>query len=247
MKRLNKFIFVDTKKLKKRYRSRMFAVSVPFLQLNIVISLFVLFSSEKSHRLDYNIFMAKLILVGFGSLLVVLTAGVVISKHFISVHKKNTFIDITSKSLVVSRHSQTYFNKFKPAYYKKLHIINLSELQSINIVKGKIVIKGKVRTLYEKAEWLIYSCNENGICFDEWWFDRNAGTFSDGIEIPDLFLQTARVVKFVRRASSLEKERVSRRKKYHEKMLEMAKSSVLRKPTRPRGASYYQNNQNYRK
>ncbi len=238
---MNKFIFADIKRLKKRYRSRLFAVSVPFLQFDIVISLIILKYSRTAHTSEHNAFLLKLLAAGFGALFVVVLTGVIISECLVSFHKRNTFMDITRKTLVISRHSQAYLNKFKVKYYKQLYIIDLAKLTEIRLVKGKIFVKGEIRCLCEKSDWLYYSFSERGIAFDKWWYDLNSGETLTKVEIPDFFKNTADSMKLVRRLSRIEKERIERHKQYHEQMLALAKRSVLQKQ-RVRKMSDYRRN-----
>lgn len=240
---MNKFIFVDIKKLKKRYRSIVFAVSVPFFQFIIAIFIVFWFASNKNtnnNMKQYTVFMA---IVSLSLLISIIVVGTLISRHFLKVHKKNTFIDISSRILVVSRHSQTYLNKFKQKYQKRLYVIKLSELQSISTAKGKLIVKGKIRFLHEKADWLLYSFNDNGISFEKWWYDNNAGVMMDTLEVPDVFINTNRAVRLVKRLSSLDKERIKRQQKYHDEMLERAKNTPIQ---RPRKKKFTQSN-NYKR
>lgn len=229
MKRFDTFRFVDLKKLKKRYRSLTVAVSVPFFQFVLIIVLLLKFTSESSSVTGFDILAMDLIYIGTALFLSIVIIGIIISKHFLKVHKMNTFIDISSRVLIISRHGQTYLDKFKKKYYKRLYIINLSELESINLVKRKIVIKGKIRILYEKSDWLLYSFTDKGILFDKWWFDNNAGKIVNSVEIPNYFQDAPRLIKLVRRVCRIEKDRIVRHKKYHEQMLELAKNSTLNK------------------
>ncbi len=226
---MDKFIFVDVKKLWKRYMSRILVLSIPFVQFEAVVIFIVWLNSKTPQQPSYYSFVKEILVWGFVSFALFLIIAILISVHLIKAHKKNTFIEIFNRTLVISRHAQTVNNGLKREYYKKLYVTDLTKLKSISIVKGNIVLVAPVREFYEKSSWLYYVLSERGISFDTWWFNYNSSVLRDKIEITDVFLNTPRQIKLIRKISKIETERFLRRQKFHEEMLELAKNSVVRK------------------
>lgn len=231
---MNKFICIDTEKLRKRYRNRMIIISIPFVQATLVIMCIVIFNNGKIQETDYYSFLSTLMVICWGSLFTIYLNATLYSSHLIKVQKMNTFIDLSQTTLIFSQHCQTVYQKLKPIYYKKLYIIKLSELEDITLVKGKITVSGKIRCLTERADRLLYNSDRNGISFDTWWFDYNSGTFLRSICILDNFKSTPKLLRLFRRASLLETQRKALRLSIHEEIIKKSKATKKIVPYKPR-------------
>lgn len=226
---MDKFIFVDVKKLKKKYLTRILVLCIPFVQFFVVVLFIMWLNSMNPQKPTFDSFARTILFWNTLSFVVFLIISLLITAHLIKAHKRNTFIHIFNHTLIISRHVQTVYNGFKREYYKKLYVIDLTKLDSIALVKGNIVIKGHIREFYEKSDWLYYTLSDRGITFDTWWFNYNSSVLINHLELNDIFPNTPKLLKRIRKISKIEKARFERRQKFHEQMLELAKNSVIKK------------------
>lgn len=231
---MNKFIIPDIKKLRKKYRLRFLGGLIPILQFNLVI-VFMIFLNVKYLSNDFPPKLLKIcIIIGVSATFLYCLSAFLICHDLIKGHKRNTFIDISDNYLIISCYKQTVINHFKKLYYKDLFIIKLSELKSITLKKRKIIFSGKIRMISDKADRLHYTADgKENISFDVWWYNYNSTAELDLIAIQDVYNSPPRVVKIIRHASSFEKARLEKRKKYHEQMLRLARGPI-RREKRPR-------------
>ena len=220
---MNKFIFVSTKKLKRKYFVRILAIIVPFFQLDMILSFVLYIDKSISTNLDNQIMVYKLLILTTSILLIILIFGLLSKYHLIKAHTKNTFVEFIGNYLVVSIHHETTFG-FHKTYYKHLYVMKLSDFENGSLKKGKITLTGKIRSFYDKADRLHYNFIDNEFKFDEWWYDYNCLKEINNITIPNMFSSPAKILKTARNLSALEKAKIERRKQYHEQMMKRASS-----------------------
>ncbi len=233
---MDKFIFADAKRLKKNYMMPFIALSIPFWQLTLVVIAVINININKINQVGYYMLTSGALILGLGGLAVIYTAGFLVVHYYAGSHIKHSYIEITPRELIVSRFSQKTWQKFKPVYHKRLYVINYNDLESIRIEKGNIIIKGKIRAYYDKAERLTYSVSAGGIAFDKWWYDYNPLSEHDSLVVKDIFLNTAKAIRLIKKASSFERERLSRFNRYKAKVLEKLPSASAKKKSPPKSA-----------
>jgi hypothetical protein len=231
---MNKFVIPDIKKLKKKYRFRFLAILIPFVQFNVVIA-FIIFLNNNYLGKDFPPeLLNRVLFTGCSIMILYCLISYLICSHLVNAHKKNTFMEICSNTLVISQHRQTVIRRFRKDYYKNLYILPLTELNKISLSKGKIKVSGKIRAIYDKADRLHYQADEKkGIKFDVWWYDYNSSEELESIEIADVYHNSPRLLKIIRHASSFERARLEKRLKYHNQMLALAQMPI-RRTKRPR-------------
>jgi len=173
-----------------------------------------------------NELIVKILYVGITLTLILLAGVIVYSILLIKAHKINTFAEIYSNTLVISVFSQAILKKFRPVYYKSLYVIKLSDIVDISIHKNNIVINSNARYIHDKAERLYYGKGKTDISFDVWWYDYNCTSTTNKVAVPDIFMNSSRFIKAVRRASLSQKARLDRRNKYHEQLMALASKPV---------------------
>ncbi|MFA5659390.1 MAG: hypothetical protein WC900_08910 [Oscillospiraceae bacterium] len=217
---MNKFIFADAKRLKKNCIASFIAVSIPFWQLIIVVVITINYNLGKIKQPGYYKLSAYSLCIGLAGIALVYTAGFLITHHIVSSHVKHSYIEITSRALIISRFSQKTWRKFKPVYYKRLYVIDYKELESLSLFKGKIIVKGKIKTFYDRADRLSYSVSKSGITFDRWWFDYNPLEELSSLCIKDIYKNSSKASRLVKKAAAVERDRLSRFNSYKAKVLE---------------------------
>lgn len=215
---MDRFLFSDIKKLKKVYLIRLFAVSVPFIQTILVLSVLLYLNLEFSNTL----LLKRLIVIisSFTALLLIL--GITFITLKLKGHKKNTFIDFSNRFIAISIHSRTVIDNKKFRYYKSLYIIKPEDIKSIKLKNGKIIIDGTINYYYEPDDFLLYSTEKGNIKFDNWWYDYNPTETLSHISVKNYFKGTPRAVFIIRKIAELQSARKMKFNAYRTVMLQIA-------------------------
>lgn len=239
---MNRFVFSDIKKLSRSYYSKLFVINIPFVQFSIVMAFFAYFNivvDGISVKLLWKLCFISTGLIVFVD--IILISFII---HHINCHRRFTFMELGKKCLVISIHSQTVFDKFKPKYYKKLYVINYKDIDNIRLVKGKICVKGKINVYYEKSDTLFYTFNAYGIAFDNWWYNYNPTKTLDTLKLKNYYIQTSRTLFQARKLSVYEKAIDLKHREFTENMLKLAQQVRLKKKVYRSYASRHSNSPN---
>lgn len=218
---MNRFVFVDLKRLTKTYTTRLVIILIPFVQATIVsVVLYCLNLNEKFIKRNLLFTIAKYsVLISA----VIIIVGISYITFHLKCHKKNTFMELGNRCIIISIHSQTVFNKFKRVYYKKLYVINYKDLDCIRLIKGNIEIFGKINYYYDKSDNLRYTFdNQDQISFDNWWYNNNPSDNITYISINNYYSNCARSLSLARKLTIMEKAVQIKHKMYVENMKNMA-------------------------
>lgn len=238
---MNHFVFSDTKKLSRSYYSRLLVINIPFVQFAIVMAFFAYFNLVVDGISSELLWKLCFVSCGFIALIDMFSVTYII--HHINCHRQFTFMELGKKCLVISVHSQTVYNKFKPKYYKKLYVINYKDIDNIRLVKGKISIKGKINVYYDKPDALFYSFNPYGIVFDNWWFNYNPTKTLDTLKLKNYYIQTNKALFQARKLSVYEKAVELKHREFTENMLKLAEQVRVKNKIYHSYASRHSNSQ----
>lgn len=239
---MNHFVFADIKKLSRSYYSRLFAINIPFIQFCIVMAFFAYFNVIVDGISKESLW--KLCFISLGVIVFLDIIAVIYIVHHVNCHRRFTFMELGKKCLVISVHSQTVYNKFKPKYFKKVYVINYKDIENIRLVKGKIYIKGKINYYYEKSDTLFYSFNAYGIVFDNWWYNYNPTKTLDTLKLKNYYIKTGKSLFHARKLSVYEKSIDLKHKEFTENMLKLAQEVRLKKKLYHSYASRHSNTPN---
>ena len=227
---IKKTFHVNKKRILSKYNRIIFLLNLPslsiILSLFIIVLIFFVFNHGDVNIPDViyrSIFYGTYYCVAY-SFIVCLIASIV-SDILLKAHSEHTYIEISDSQLVISQHYQTVFTDGKMTSYKKLWIIDLKELQSIECVKDHIIIHAPARYFNERADWLRYESTDNGIDFDNWWYDSNCGKKVQTVEITDYYTYGERIAQRIEYCSAKVIDREARREQFRREMLEIAKST----------------------
>lgn len=227
---MKKTFHVNEKILAAKYNRRLFLVNLPSISLIIsllaIVLIFYVFGDGKVSIPDVihsYVFYGTYFCVLYS--FIVCLFGSILSEILIKAHKKHTYIEISDSSLVVSEHFQTVFCDGKFRSFKKLWIIDLKDVKNVECLQKSIVITAKARYFNENADWLGYVRTENGVDFDNWWYNCNGGKEVHSVEIHDFYTNSERIAGRILLCSDKIIERTKQREEYRRRMLEIAKNT----------------------
>ncbi len=231
---MKKTIHCDRKRISAKYNRRLFLINLP--SVAILISAFAIAAifyyiagdgSDIPNVLTTTLFYCLYFAAAYSFL--VCLAGSIISHVFLKAHKEHTYIEISDSYLVISQHDQTVYSEGKFRSYKKLWIIHLKDVEQVECIKNHIVITAKARYFNENAEWLHYERGEDGMDFDNWWYNKNGGKYVQSVEITDFYTYGERIVKRILFCSKKVIDRTEKRERFRREMLEIARNTKHRK------------------
>lgn len=219
---MTKYFAANEKKLKKRYNRWILILNLPpaATVLTLLAVMRAGIQSAQPVSFYYGLTLILTGCVGY-SFLTVWISSAVMTKA-LEGHRGHTYVQILNRHLVVSRHLQTIRLNGEKVAYKKLWLIPLSDIEDIYYYKQNVIVVAPARVLQERADWLTYTFDRNGVCFDHWWYDSNGGKRAGGVEIPDMFLNARRVARTIENASGRMQQKDAERRQYRERMLEIA-------------------------
>ncbi len=230
---MHKTFRIDEKRLAAKYNRRLFLINLPsaaiLLSLVLIVLLFIILPTTKEPPavLYRTIIYAAYFCVAY-SFIICLT-GSIISTIMIKSHKLHTYIEISDSVMIISEHYRTCLQDGKLVYYKKMWLVKLNELTEVSCIKNHLTITANARYFCERYEWLGYEKTENGISFDNWWYDNHGGKNVTTIEITDFYTYGERIARRIAFCAHKIKEREDRREAFRREMLEIAKSSKKNK------------------
>lgn len=229
---MHKTFRIDEKHLAAKYNRRLFLINLPSiaiaLSLSLVVLLFITLAKTNPPIIIYRtIFYATYFCAAY-SFIVCLT-GSIISAVVIKSHRLNTYIEISDSVMVISEHYRTCIQDFKLVYYKKMWVVKLKDVTEVSCVRNHITILSNARYFCERTDWLGYEKTDNGISFDNWWYDSHGGKNVNTIEITDFYTYGERIVRRIAFCSHKIKEREERREAFRREMLEIARNTKKRK------------------
>lgn len=232
--RIRKTIHSDKKRISAKYNHRLFLLNLP--SVAVLISAFAVaaiffYIADDGSNVPTVIFTTLFYCLYFASLysFIVCLVGSIISHVFLKAHSEHTYIEISDSYLVISQHDQTVFNEGRFRSYKKLWIIHLKDVEQVECIKNHIIVTAKARYFNEDAEWLHYERGEDGIDFDNWWYNKNGGKDVQSVEITDFYTHGERIVKRILFCSNKVIDRTQRRERFRQEMLEIARNTKKRK------------------
>lgn len=207
---MHKLIRINEKKLRRRYNRRLFIACLPAVSIALTLHGLSLVSGGSNPMFYYRFFFLMLNIAAAYAFAACL-AGTVIINFVMRGHRRHTYIELFRSHLVVSKTVETRYCDRRFISYKKLWVMPLTELEDVFCDKNIITVTGKARLISGQADWLGYTCGDDGsLKFDNWWYDENGGENVDSIEIGDYFLgaeRIARRISFCAERSKLRRER----------------------------------------
>ena len=219
---MTKLFYASTKKLKKRCNIRLFLINI--LPITIALTLFLVVWLNKNHVMPIAYYYCIFVILTCTSAYSFVTVfiGSLISTRRLKYNKLHTYVEIHSKSLLVSKYCQSVSRSEKMIVYKKLWVVNLANITDIYYYKNNIVVMAPTRLLYEQSDWLTYTHDKRGIKFDKWWYDTNGGKPVNGVKIRDMFSNPKRIARTIQNVSGKIQINDAERKKFREHMLRIA-------------------------
>lgn len=224
---MNKTFRINEKKLDSIFKRRLFLANLPSLSLVTALLVIVLISVSSEVGIPSIIYKS----IFFGTYFctaysfIVCVIGGILSDVSISSHKKHTSIEISDSLLIISELNRTVRCDGKLRHYKKLWIINLNDVESTEYYRNCIIINGKARYFCQDADWLGFERTENGIDFDNWWYNSNGGKIVQSVEIHDYYTDGERIAQRIIYCRDKIAERTRKREEYRRRMLEIAKNT----------------------
>ena len=207
---MNKTYSANIKLITKSRIAPFVAVGLPFFQLTVVLLVIICMNSQKIRPINYYQTVSKTLLISLGGLILISTVCIILVKFARSGHRADSFINVTSKAIIISRYSQRTIKKFRFVFHKKLYVIKYSDLESISLKKGKLIIKGKIRVFSDRSDRLCYSISGDAINFEQWWYNYNSNEILPVITLNDIFINTKKAAKLAKKAAALERDRLAR-------------------------------------
>lgn len=222
---MKKTFHVNEKIISAKYNRRLFLVNLPSLSVLVpllaIVLIFSVFGNVSIPEAMYRyIFYGTYFCVLYS--FVTCLIGSVIADISVKAHKKHTYIEISDSCLILSQHSCTRFCEGRLRSYKKLWIIDLNDIEDVECLQNSIVITAKARYFDQDADWLGYVRTENGVDFDNWWYNSNGGATVHSAEITDYYTNGERIAQRIRLCSEKISERTRKREEYRRRMLEIA-------------------------
>lgn len=222
---MKKTFHVNEKIISAKYNRRLFLVNLPSLSVLVsllaIVLIFSVFGNVSIPEAMYRyIFYGTYFCVLYS--FVTCLIGSVIADISVKAHKKHTYIEISDSFLILSQHSCTRFCEGRLRSYKKLWIIDLNDIEDVECLQNSIVITAKARYFDQDADWLGYVRTENGVDFDNWWYNSNGGATVHSAEITDYYTSGERIAQRIRLCSEKISERTRKREEYRRRMLEIA-------------------------
>ncbi len=224
---MKKTFHINEKRLASVFDRRLFLANIPPMSLMTALLVIVIISVTADMNIPSviykSIFYGTYFCIAY-SLIVCIITGI-FAYISIKAHKEHTSIEISDSLLIISELYQTVRCEGKLRHYKKLWIIDLNDVEDVEYVKNYIIIHGKARYFCQDAEWLGFERTENGVDFDNWWYDSNGGKTVDTIEIHDFYTDGERIAQRILFCRDKIAERTRRREEYRRQMLEIAKNT----------------------
>ena len=231
---MKKTIHADKKRILRKYNTRILLLNLPSLAAGIaalaIVGLFHIIGTENLNipKVIYSTMFYTLYFSVAYSFIVCLI-GSIISDVLLKAHSEHTYIEIADSLLVISQHDQTVFTDGKFRSYKKLWIIDLKEVEEVECIKNHLIITANARYFNENADWLHYEKGDNGVDFDNWWYNKNGGKTVQSVEITDFYTYGERIAKRIMFCSRKAIAQAERRERFRKEMLDIAKNTKRRR------------------
>lgn len=224
---MKKTFHINEKRLVSVFNRRLFLANIPSMSLMLALLVIVIISVTADMNIPSviykSIFYGTYFCVAYSFIVCII--GGIFADTAIKSHKQHTSIEISDSLLIVSELCQSVRCDGKLRHYKKLWIIDLNDVESTEYVKNYIIIHGKARYFYQDADWLGFERTENGVDFDNWWYNSNGGEIVHTVEIHDYYTDGERIAERIIFCSNKIAERTRRREEYRRQMLEIAKNT----------------------
>lgn len=219
---MTKFFPASGKKLRKRYNLRIFMLNI--LPLTIVMTLLgvVFINKDSTQPISYYYAVSLILTASVGYSFVSVFLGSVILTQRLKYNTLHTYVEIQNRYLVVSRYYQAIHSDKEMLVYKKLWVIKLSEIEDIYYYKKNVIVIAPTRLINGQADWLTYRYNNQGINFDNWWYDSNGAKKTGGVEIHDMFANPQRIARTIQTASGRMQVKATEHREFRERMLKIA-------------------------
>lgn len=233
---MHKMIRCDIKRIRRRYDRLIFLLNLPSMALAaaMLIIAYVIFPNMAIPDDLYKAFFLILYICCAYSFIVTLISSVITGLREKG-HSKYTYIEILGQQMVVSEYRSSALIDGMICDYRKLWVIELSDVDSVVCLRNKTLIRGKARCLEQRADWLDYEYDEKGmIHFERWWFDDNGGEQVNSVGIIDVYKYIERVAQRIIFCSEKQKKRIIRREEFRQRMLEIAGRSRSERRKKPK-------------
>lgn len=232
---MHKMIRSSQRRIGRRYDRILFAFNIPSLTVAaalLIISRLIMARMEIPDGFYEIYFGAVYIAVAYS--FAVTLAVTVRANMRLRGHGKYTYMEIFESQMIVSEYVSTVFFGGKFHDYRRLWIINLSDIEQVTCTRNKVIIKSKARFMEQRADWLDYSEEDGKVSFDFWWYDDYGGEKVETVEFADNYFYVERAAQRIIFCSQKQKEREIRRSEFRKRMLEIAGRSRTERRKKPK-------------
>jgi energy-coupling factor transporter transmembrane protein EcfT len=224
---MDKIFRINERKLTIRYNLRIFFAALPaagiiFTAFLLTFAIIIPFPGQLPltvYRLLFPILSWSVLYAA-----VVVTIGSIIETILLRAHKKNSYIQIKGRYLIISEHVQTVFNRGKAVSYKKLYVAEIKDIKDIICKRDSITFVIPADFYSDRADFLEYDFDETGtIKFKFWLADET--TRVNSFTVNDGFTHAERIAQRIFLVAGNVRERNARRERFRREMLERAKSA----------------------
>ncbi|MBQ5331701.1 MAG: hypothetical protein J6K92_00350 [Oscillospiraceae bacterium] len=244
---MHKMFRCDNKKLSRGFDKIMLAVNIPSLTAIAALSIIYLLIIKRVSVPDdfFRLFITCFFFTCAYSFAVSVIVAVIANLRLTG-HRKYTYIEIAGEQLVISRYVYTSSGDRGLTDFRRLWVMNLSDVEQVTCTRSRIIIQGKGRFFEAPAEWLDYSAGNSGkIDFDYWWYDEYGGSEVSSASFPDSFFYAENIAQRIILHSERQKKREIRKSEFRKRMLEIAAQRRTRKKPKERVFRGYEIERNF--
>lgn len=240
-------IHSDEKKLSRGFDKLMLAVNIPSLTAVSALSIIYLIIIRRTAVPDdfFRLYITCFFVTCAYSFTVSVIVTVITNLR-LKGHRNYTYIEILGEQMIISRYVRSSAGEKGLIAYRRLWVMNLSDVEQVTCTRNKVIVKGKARFFEAPAKWLDYSCTENGRAeFDYHWYDEYGGREVAQAAFPDSFFYAERIAQRIIFCSEKQKKREIRRREFRQHMLEIAARRRTRKKPKERVFRGYEIDRNF--
>ena len=244
---MHKIFHSDGKKLSRGFDKIMLAVNIPSLTAMAALSIIYLLIIRRVSVPDdfFRLFITCFFITCAYSFTVSVIVAVIANLRLRG-HRKYTYIEIAGEQLVISRYVYTSSGDRGFTDFRRLWVMNLSDVEQVTCTRSRIIIQGKGRFFEAPAEWLDYSAGSSGkIDFDYWWYDEYGGSAVSSASFPDSFFYAEHIAQRIILHSERQKKREIRRNELRARRLQIAAQRRARKKPKERVFRGYEIERNF--
>lgn len=222
---MHKMIHSSTKIISGRYNKTLLLLNIPSFTAASVL-MFIsngIFGANHPPETAYSYFFLAAYLTAAYAFIVTLMVSMRATRC-IRGHEKYSYIEITGRELILSEYTGTARIDGELVDYRRLWLINLSDVTEVRCTRTAITVTAPARRLEQRADRLNYSLDEFGNTdFDFWGYNSGDGEKFTCAKIRDNYVFAERIAQRIIFCSEKQKAAKLRREEFRKKMLETAR------------------------